>query len=509
MINTDRSKDDVISDLTLKVESLTRKVEEYRNAYDRLKHQFSDLVRNRFGSKSERFKEDASGQLDLFLKMNVPQTTTSKDENSNDNITVSAHKRKKKNTKDLSKLPRVIEIIPVSENDRLCACGQEKTVIRYETKELYDYQPAVFRIIERRREVVACQKGCGAAMITAPLPASILPKIKATESLLAHIIVSKLHDRQPLYHLEKYGRAVDVSRETMARWMIALHVPLQPLLNLLKDKIIDHDISSLDATMLQVLKEPERPATTKSYAYCFRGGPKGQSVVLYAYNHEKHKQFVDQWFEGFSGYVHMDADPFFELLLDDATVLAVFCHAHSRRKFEAVKHQAKKQGLAHEALRFYKKLYAIERQAKDNALSAKQRYAYRLKHSGPIIQAFKTWLDHHLPSTLPTSPLGKAFRYLVKRWGGFTRFLDDGRLEIDNNLTEQEIKPFVLARKNFMFANSMEGAHALCAHLSLIRTALIHKIDPFQYYVTIMKKLPLCKTIEDYEALLPWNIVIG
>jgi transposase len=276
----------------------------------------------------------------------------------------------------------------------------------------------------------------------------------------------------------------------------------------MKEGVIDHDIASLDATTLQVLKEPGRAATTKSYAYCFRGGPPDKGVVLYAYNHETHKTFVDQWFDGFTGSIHMDADPFFELLLKDEKVLAAYCNAHARRYFEKVAKHAKKQGLAHEAVRFYKKLYKIERQAKKASMSFDERYVLRQAESKPIMLEFSTWLDKHAPLTLPTSPLGKAFDYAIKYRDGLSRFIDNGRLEIDNNLTEQEIKPVVIARKNFMFANSMDGAHALCMHFSFIRTALLHKLDPYKYYVAIMKKIPHCKTVEDYEALLPWNIIL-
>jgi transposase len=135
----------------------------------------------------------------------------------------------------------------------------------------------------------------------APAPLQVLPKIKATESLLAHIIESKLHHRQPLYH------SVGISRETMARWMIQL---ITPLINLMKEGLIDYDIASLDATSLQGLKEPGRSASTQPYAYCMRGGPPLQPVIVYAYNHEQHKSFVDTYFEGFKGHVHMDADLF-------------------------------------------------------------------------------------------------------------------------------------------------------------------------------------------------------
>jgi transposase len=496
---------DVLNQLIVENKSLTIQVEEYRQAYDRLQHQLKDLLRNRFGSKSEKFIDSENPQGDLFTTNDLLTVPPLDDEVTE----VQAHSKRKRKAKNTSHYPRTIEIIPVSDEDKLCVCGCEKTVIRYEIKELYDYQPAIFSIIEQRREVVACKKGCDGAMKTAPAPLHILPKIKATESLLAHIIVSKLHDRQPLYHLEKYGRAIDMSRETMARWLIALVAPLQPLFNLMKESIIDYDVASLDATTLQVLKEPGREATKKSYAYCFRGGPPDQEVVLYAYNHEKHKLFVDQWFDGFSGSIHMDADPFFGLLLEDKAVFSAFCHAHARRYFEKVKKQSKKQGLAHEALRYYKKLYKIERSAKEAGLSPEARKTLRQEESRPLMIEFKAWLDKHAPLVLPQSPLGKAFNYVIKYWEGLSLFLDDGRLEIDNNLTEQEIKPLVIARKNFMFADSMDGAHALCLHLSFVRTALKHTLDPFQYYVAIMKKIPSCKTVEDYEALLPWNITLN
>ena len=119
---------------------------------------------------------------------------------------------------------------------------------------------------------------------------------------------------------------------------------------------------------------------------------------------------------------------------------------------------------------------------------------------------FKTWLDELYPTTLPQSPLGKVMRYCINLWDGLTRFLDDGRLEIDNNLTEQQIKPLVIARKNFLFAASVDGAKALCMHMSFIRTAKLHGHDPYHYYVKLLKSIPYCKSLNDYEALLPWNM---
>ena len=121
----------------------------------------------------------------------------------------------------------------------------------------------------------------------------------------------------------------------------------------------------------------------------------------------------------------------------------------------------------------------------------------------PLMSKFKSWLDEVYPTVLPNSPLGNAVNYCIKLWAGLSQFLDDGRLEIDNNLTEQEIKPLVMARKNFLFACYVDGANALCMHFSFIRTAKRHGLDPYHYYVKLLKSLPHCKSVEDYEKLLP------
>jgi transposase len=383
-------------------------------------------------------------------------------------------------------------------------------VIGYETKDLINYIPPVFEIIEQAREILACT--ClDSTITTAPLPLHILPKVGATEEFLASLIVGKMVDRQPLYHLEKqlHDRYhVDVSRKTMSYWLIDLVEPLQPLYNLLKDCIIDYDIASCDATTLQVLHEPGRDPHTKSYMYCMCGGTEEHPVVLYAYNDKLHKQFVADWFSGFEGYLHIDCDEFFEIVVDNITVFASFCNAHGRRKFENITKQSKNRGLSHEAMDFYKRLYKIERFAKDNNLSLIEIYYLRQKESKPIMDEFKQWLETNVSTILPKSPLGKAFAYVLNHWDGFISFLYDPRLSIDNNHTEREIKPIVMARKTFLFANSVAGAHALAMHFSITRTAIANKLEPYQYYVHVLKKIPHCKTTEDFEKLLPWNVTL-
>ena len=143
---------------------------------------------------------------------------------------------------------------------------------------------------------------------------------------------------------------------------------------------------------------------------------------------------------------------------------------------------------------------------KEKNYSPEQIKQTRQERSVPILVKFKAWLEQKNQLVPPKAPIAQAINYTQRQRDGLIRYCEDGRYSIDNNHTEREIKPFVIARKNFMFSASQEGARALCLHFSLIRSAKLHKLDPYQYYVEIMKKVPYCEKVEDYEALLPWNI---
>ncbi len=218
---------------------------------------------------------------------------------------------------------------------------------------------------------------------------------------------------------------------------------------------------------------------------------------------------MSDWFADFKGILHSDADPFFNDLTASADINLSYCNAHSRRKFEPIAKAVKTDNIAHHAMRVYRQLYKIERYAKNNHLTSDERYQLRLEKAKPILDEFKLWLDKVYPTLLPKSPLGKAVAYTIKHWDGLIRYLDDVRLEFDNNLTEQVIKMFVIIRKNFLFANSIAGAKALCAHMSILRTAITNGLEPYQYLKTLFDEIPKCKTVEDYESLLPWNVQLN
>jgi transposase len=447
-------------------------------------------------------------QADLFSEI-VPQPSGEDDDEPDPSPPpsgkVSPKKRGKKNQNFAKSLPRREVIIP-AENKNEC-----DAVIRYEITELLNYIPAVYEIIVQKREVIASKDPAShvTRLSTALMPKRLLPQVGVTESFLAHMIVSKIYDRQPLYHLEKqFSQRFNFicPRNKLARWFIDSSKPLQPLVNLLRDEVISYDVASCDPTHLQVLNEPGRPATQKSYVYTIRGGPPERAVNVFEYQAEEHKAFLSDWFSGFSGHLHVDGQNIFDTFQGNHSIQLVFCNAHARRKFESIAKAATKAGLAQEAMQFYQKLYKIERAAKNAGMDPQQRYRFRQEKSKPLIDEFETWLKNKGPTTLPQSPLGKAFQYVLKRQAGLRLFLEDGRLEVDNNLTEQKNKDVALARKNFLFSCSVEGAHALCIHMSLVFTSITHGLDPYHYYVHIMQRIPHCVTVEDYEQLLPWNV---
>jgi len=471
-----------------------------------------------FGKKSERFVDISGDQLALFETEPDQETNTGTNtQDDTEEIAYTRHKPKKKK-QDRSKLPHREVFIPVSEEDRVCTCGCQKTVIGHESKSLLHYVPATVHVEIQKREVVACKNGCAKSMVTAPVVPHILPKVQATESLLAYICISKVLDRQPLYHLEKKIEREHhwrIQRKTMARWMILLADKLQPLITIMKDAILDYDIAAIDATTLQVLSEVDRKAETKSQAYCIRGGPPGKEVTLYEYNAYKQRDYATDFFADYTGIISSDASPVFNGIDAQKSSVLSYCHAHARRKFETIETMRKKKGnrkkrakpgLAFYVLKHvYQPLYAIESEMKDRQFSPDEVLKYRQEKAKPILEAHKKWLDAHFDLTPGQSPIRKAIAYSQNHWQGLIAYLDDGRVPIDNNATERDIKPFVMARKNFLFAATPAGADSLAVHFSLIITAKQHGLDPMAYYTAIFKRIPLCKSFDDFEKLLPWN----
>jgi len=289
--------------------------------------------------------------------------------------------------------------------------------------------------------------------------------------------------------------------------MIRSGTLIQPLINLLRDRLLDYDIAQMDETPVQVLNEVGKRAQSKSYIWVQRGGPPDRPVVLYDYDPGRGAGVPKRLLEGFKGYLQTDGYDGYNAVVAANALTHVGCMAHARRRFsDAVKAQGRnrKRGQAHRGLSLIRKLYRVERQARK--LTADERYARRQKHAWPVLDEMRSWLDDALPQVPPSSATGKALSYLHNEWEQLARYLDDGRLEIDNNAAENAIRPFVLGRKNWLFSASVKGVKASANLYSLIETAKANNLEPYAYLRYVFTELPKADTVAAIEALLPGNM---
>jgi len=462
----------------------------------------------RFGTRSEKYtSEDLQLNL-LFSETQLPENKEEiekADEEITDNG--STRKKKKAGRKALpSYLPRKEIIHDLSDAEKTCPCGCQLTHIGHESSEQLKIIPAKIEVIKHVHLKYACLE-CGDTVKQAKHPKQPIPKSIASPGLLAHVLISKYEDHLPLYRQERAFKriGVDIARATLSLWVIRCANLLAPLYKLLQANIQDYDVAFADETTFQVLKEPGRPAQSKSYMWAFGGGPPETFAYLYEYASGRSHEVPDNFLEGFSGYLHSDGFSAYETLACKREIKLVGCWFHARRKFVEAEKVSPKKGLASEAIAVIKKLSKLEAAAKNKQLTPKQIRVMRQKNSKPIVEAFKTWLDKYAVTAPEESLIGKAISYTRKQWPKLLTYLEDGRLEMSNNRTERAIKPFVIGRKNWMFANSVDGANAAAIVLSIIETCKAHDVLPYDYLTHVLTKLPSCETIEDLEPLLPYH----
>lgn len=267
----------------------------------------------------------------------------------------------------------------------------------------------------------------------------------------------------------------------------------------------------MDESRYQVLKEEGKSAQSQSYIWVQRGGPPDTPVILYDYDPSRSQSVPMRLLDGFKGYLQTDAYEGYGQVCRENELISVGCMAHARRKFdEALKAQSsvdpnkQKSTLAAQALKQIQALYRIEREIK--LLTIDEIKRVRQARSVPLLNELKTWLDTNIIIVPPRSTLGKAMNYLNKQWDKLTVYTTDGRLRIDNNLCENAVRPFVMGRKSWLFSNSVAGANASANLYSLVETAKANGHEPYGYIKQVLTELPAAKTLEDIEALLPFNL---
>jgi len=268
-------------------------------------------------------------------------------------------------------------------------------------------------------------------------------------------------------------------------------------------------IIQIDETPLQVLDEPGRKNTQKSYMWVFRGGTKDSPVLLFEYQPTRSGKIALKFLKDYQGFIQSDDYAGYDHLDNQPFIIHLGCWAHSRRKFAKVIQTRKKtrgksvrkKGLADEALAFIRELYKVEKLSK--GCSPDEIYRLRQEQAKPVLERFKRWLDAKAPLTPPKGLLGQAIQYTLNNWEKLIVYIQDGRLKPDNNLAENAIRPFVVGRKNWLFSGSPDGAKASAVFFSLIETAKANGLEPSAYVRHIFEKLPTANSKQDFEALLP------
>ncbi|OVZ63777.1 transposase [Pigmentiphaga sp. NML030171] len=406
-----------------------------------------------------------------------------------------------------SELPRIDIVHEVPESERTCACGTPMVQIGEEVSEQLDIVPMQVRVLRHIRKRYACPGG-EQAPVTAPVAPQVLPKSNASNDLLAMLLTVKYVDGLPLARFEHVlaRSGITVPRQTLARWVIGTAQALQPIHNLLRDHLLSAPVLHMDETTVQVLKEPGKAASSTSYMWVQTGGPPDRPVVIYDYDASRSGQVPQRLLEGWQGFLMTDGYEGYGAVARTPGVEHMACWAHARRRFvEAVKVQPSgKRGRADEAIALIGQLYRIERDLKD--VTDAQRQAGRQARSVPVLAELRAWLDKTRPQVPPSLALGKALAYLDRYWDKLVRYLERGDLPIDNNRCEGAIRPFVVGRKGWLFSDTPAGAHASALIYSLVETAKANGREPYTWLRRVLRELPTAKTVEDYEALLPWNL---
>ena len=338
----------------------------------------------------------------------------------------------------------------------------------------------------------------------------VIPNGNATAEAIAYIAAEKYVMHSPLYRLEQQLNAsgIPLSRQTMSNWLLkSTELYFEPIWKRMRKKLLEEEILHADETTLQVLQEPGRKAQSKSYMWLYRTGKEAsQQLILYDYQETREAKHPKAFLEGFKGYLHTDGYSGYHNLSPDIRVVG--CLAHARRNFtdavDAIRNEEKRSASpAMIGIAYFDKLFEIERIIA--TLPPDERKFKRQELSLPVLNDLRNWVAKL--NAPPKSLLGKAANYVISQWSWLTAWLEDGRLEISNNLAERSIKPFVIGRKNFLFANTPSGARSSAILFSMIKTAKENSLDPYRYLTWVLKKAPYLNMSDpaDVDLLLPSN----
>ena len=501
-------------------EALLAQSEESRRRLEQIVDEFR---REKFGPKSEKLSPEQRNLPleDVELAQGVLDAAQEK--------AAAALNGASPKTKDVRRnrghlpkhLPRVEKVIEPESTHCPCGCG-EMAKIGEDRSERLDMVPAQFRVLVTIRPKYACRR-CAENVVQAHAPERVVPGGLPTEALIAHVIVSKFGDHLPFYRqAEIYARqGVTLDRATLGNWAGRACFHLQPVALRMRERLACAERVFMDETTAPVL-EPGRGKTKTGYFWAIasddRGhGGKDPPIVLFNFAPGRGGRYAETFLKSFTGrFLQVDGYAGYEKLgalqREDASGekldpkrdpwTLVYCWSHLRRRFVKV-FKNTKSPVAEQAIKSIASLYAIEK--KIRGAKPDIRLAERRKSSAPITSAFKPWLEAQLSRVSNGSKLAEAIRYALGHWAGLTRFLADGRLELDTNPVENAIRPIALTRKNALFAGHEVGAENWALLASLVATCKLNRVNPEAYVARTLEEIIGGHPRSDIDALMPWN----
>ena len=476
---------------------------------DRLRHLLRQLSRAQFGRRSEKLDRDQ-----LLLALEDIEQAIAESEACDDKKDVQAA-RARAETRHANRgalplhLPRVDITIAPEDTDCPC-CKTPMHVIGEEKSERLDVIPAQFRVIVTHRPKYAC-RACEQAVVQAPAPERLIKSGLPTEAMVAYVLAAKYAWHLPLYRQAQIllSQGIAIERATLAFWVGYAAAELKPLYLRLRALILGSVKIAVDETVAPVL-DPGRGRTKKGYFWAIARddrawGGTDPPAVAYTYAPGRGAVHALKLLETYRGIVQCDGYAAYKSIADDAragdAIMLAFCWAHLRRKFFDIA-KGGSAPIASEALERIAALYAIEKTIRGR--SADARHAVRQEKSKPLVLALKTWLDEQLARVSAKSVIAEAIRYGLNHWDGLTRFLEDGRIELDTNIVERGMRPIALNRKNALFAGHDQGAENWAAIASLVETCKLHGVDPQAYFADVLTKLVNLWPESRLDELMPW-----
>lgn len=465
-----------------------------------LEFELAQLKRLVYGSKSEKFKssEVPAEQLNLFADPSQEQTVVEATEQ------ITYERKKKSNHKGRNELPShlpVKEIVIEPEEDTT-----DMVKIGTLISETLDYTPAsLIKVVTIRPKYIAkeatCEEG-NVNFIVAPMPWRPIDKAIAESGLLAHLIVSKFIDHLPFYRqIQRFKRDFrwEPSKSTVNDWFIAICTLLEPLYELMVKKLLKSSLLEVDESTIPVQDRSKKGKTHRGYQWVYYALELG--IVVFQYHRSRSIQAPKEFLSNYKGWIQCDGYTVYDkLAIVYKDIRLAGCWVHARRGFD--KSLDSDPILSKKALEIFSKIYKHERICKD--YTSIERHTYRMKHTYPLTQELKTWIDEQSIKVLPKSPIGKAMTYCINQWPKLMACFEDGRLPLDNNLIENKIRPLALGRKNYLFAGSHDAAQRIAMIYSFFATCKVHNVNPLEWLTHVLNNIQETK-MHQLHTLLPQN----